>query len=832
MLYRLFIFFTIFQFPYLLSAIEIIPTPQEVKELPETLRLENFSGMAIESFQTIEDHPIGRTIINEIGICNNEVFSATSGTLLPVSLSIDSGGSLHKEGYHLNISDQSVVIEGKDHAGLLYGVQTLLQLLYAHIDQGVLTGVDIVDYPDFTFRGVFDDISRGPLPNMNFMKKQIRRFARLKINVMAFYIEHVLRTEKHDDFAPPEALTINELQELSDYAAGYNIQFMGSFQSLGHFRNVLKSPEYAHLGVSDRMLDPGSSASIQFLTEVYDEIIPTASHPIFNINCDETYDLARGARLKQLSDSIGEGGVYAQHVSPLLEHVKEKGKRPGMWGDVLLHHPQVFDQIPEETVIFTWDYSEREDFSAWIDPIVGRGFDFVACTGILNSYRLWPDLAEAHGNIRSFSREAYEKGGLGVLTTVWDDGGRHFFTCDWQGIAFASEYSWNPDGADDSSLKIRYSDIFLHDETDQFSSLISKLEALQSTDRLHRLDNTLINTRYTAKDNDPIFIDTSELTQIITHLVGADQRVDKLYTGAGINSFDWRSDNRVWQFEVHQLLEATQMPLRLIELRKTYEEIILSGTKANRQKLERLIEYTARNELVWQKIHDDFISLWKNENRAYWLDEAIKPYKDKILTWQQIKEFLQWVAIHGVENIPEDVRLNFDYRASPGFFITYWLGAGPFTAEGSEPLATDYFSREGGEKNLRPGAIDYFLTQEDSYKGWDKIISDHPSEMYFSDFYDDAGKNVAYASIRFEIEEETSVDYELKCSGSFNLFLDSEKLQTSHTDQSTYKGKLHLKKGKNYLLFKMVEPKSKPWKFSMQILHDRMRYNKYKYYVR
>ena len=72
-------------------------------------------------------------------------------------------------------------------------------------------------------RGILDDISRGPLPTMDYFKSCIRRFAELKINTLTYYTEHVVRTKSHPEFAPPDALTPDEIEELSCYAQKHHI---------------------------------------------------------------------------------------------------------------------------------------------------------------------------------------------------------------------------------------------------------------------------------------------------------------------------------------------------------------------------------------------------------------------------------------------------------------------------------------------------------------------------------------------------------------------------------------------------------------------------------
>ncbi|MDX1283602.1 MAG: glycoside hydrolase family 20 zincin-like fold domain-containing protein, partial [Draconibacterium sp.] len=108
---------------------------------------------------------------------------------------------LGEQGYELKISKRRIIIAANSAQGLFYGIQTLKQLIRS-AEEKQLSCLFIHDVPVLKYRGVMDDISRGPIPTMEFMKYQIRRLAELKINMFSFYIEHVVKTKKHPGFAP------------------------------------------------------------------------------------------------------------------------------------------------------------------------------------------------------------------------------------------------------------------------------------------------------------------------------------------------------------------------------------------------------------------------------------------------------------------------------------------------------------------------------------------------------------------------------------------------------------------------------------------------------
>src|ERR1700733_6781374 len=74
----------------------------------------------------------------------------------------------HKEQYILKSGKSGVAITASDSAGLFYGVQTLLQLLPAAIENKnadksinwTMPAVEIDDYPRFGWRGLMFDVSR------------------------------------------------------------------------------------------------------------------------------------------------------------------------------------------------------------------------------------------------------------------------------------------------------------------------------------------------------------------------------------------------------------------------------------------------------------------------------------------------------------------------------------------------------------------------------------------------------------------------------------------------------------------------------------------------
>lgn len=180
-----------------------------------------------------------------------------------------------EEGYLLYISGDAIVIAASSDKGLYYGLLTFSQYALNHADNGLLKEIKICDWPDMSRRGLFDDISRGPVPTMAYMKEQIRRASKMKYNVFMHYVENVVKTDSRPDIAPAGgALTLDEYRELVAWAKKYYIEVIGNFQSFGHFYQILNLPQYEHLKEGNSLLTPASDESYELLRDVYRELIP------------------------------------------------------------------------------------------------------------------------------------------------------------------------------------------------------------------------------------------------------------------------------------------------------------------------------------------------------------------------------------------------------------------------------------------------------------------------------------------------------------------------------------------------------------------------------
>ncbi len=452
------------------ADLRLIPMPQKLQLVPGEFSWSEAAGVVLTAPARADDRFAAQQLAEELQttmrvaltpgtprrpVYLGQVGDAPMGRLLQG----ESLGDLRERGpeaYFLLVRPERIIVAGVGPAGTFYGVQTLKQLIRANRKGQTIPCVRVLDWPGLRWRGYSDDISRGPIPTMDFFKRQIRTMAEHKMNMLTFYTEHVFKLKKHPIIAPPDGITAEEVKELSAYARRYHVELVGNFQSFGHFYNILRHEEYAHLRETMSVVTPAKEETYQFLDDVYSEIATAYESPLFNVNCDETYGLGEGPS-KELAAQIGVGGVYLRHMNRIHDLLRDKyGKRMMMWGDIALQHPDIVPQLAQDTILLSWGYGAAPNYDAAIQPFVRAGLEFMVCPGVSCWSQIFPQYENAMINIQNYVRDGARFGALGMLNTTWDDDGENLFSWNFYGTNWGAACAWRPLDSD----RERYDDAF------------------------------------------------------------------------------------------------------------------------------------------------------------------------------------------------------------------------------------------------------------------------------------------------------------------------------------------------------------------------------------
>ena len=477
---------------------QIIPEPHSVIEKNTLFKISSATKIIISN-----DDPAKQFIAEQL----NEEISAHKGTQLKITtehslrkltsnyifigkpateygkkLLAERKGKLTQEmkseGYFLDVDAKGIVIIAESDKGLFYGAMSLLQMMRMEKRSLVVSGAAIHDYPLQKIRGITDDISRGQISTLANFKKIVRFCARYKMNVYSPYIEDVFQFKKHPEIGKNRgALTAAECRELDAYGKKYFVDVVPIFETLGHWENILIQPKYekyaefpgAHtVNVSDEKV-------YAMLDEMIGEIASCFSSPYFNIAADESWDVGLGVNKARVKKS-DLATVHAEHYKRIFDIVKKHGKKPMMYGDIILDHPEILSKIPQDVVMVDWHYGTSFDYTS-PEIFKNAGFPYVVSPAVWNFTGPFPNYLNTFLNIQNLNMDGYQNGSQGILCSSWNDfGGEALRELNYYGYAWNAECAWNPPAADQELFgKKFFADFFGTRETDNIRSVYALL---------------------------------------------------------------------------------------------------------------------------------------------------------------------------------------------------------------------------------------------------------------------------------------------------------------------------------------------------------------------
>lgn len=359
------------------------------------------------------------------------------------------------EGYRLTISAEGIVIAGHDLAGVFYGVQTLRQLLQT---QGTaLPQMVIDDWPNFPARGVMHDISRGKVSTMDTLYDLIDRLASWKVNQFQLYMEHSFAYQQHRQvwqYASP--MTAEELLDLDAYCREWHIDLVPNQNSFGHMERWFEHPQYLHLAEVDveftapwgvphlpSTLSPAAPETLPFIEGLYAELLPNFSSRLFNIGCDETFELGMG-RSKALVEQKGKGSVYLDFLLEVCRLAQAHERTVQFWPDIINQNPELISELPKDIIALEWNYEAGYDFLGKTAPYATAGIPFYVCPSTSVMRTILGRTDNCLANLREAAEQGLQNGAIGYLNTNWGDtwGWRRWFPLSYLGFACGAAMSW------------------------------------------------------------------------------------------------------------------------------------------------------------------------------------------------------------------------------------------------------------------------------------------------------------------------------------------------------------------------------------------------------
>jgi len=560
--------------------------------------------------------------------------------------------AMHDEGYVLVPDGQGgLAVIAETGAGIFYGVQTVKQLIRAAGKDQVLLAPTLRDWPAMAHRGLSDDWSRGPLPNMDFLKREIRTLAAYKINTFSPYFEHTFAYASTPAAAfPGGSMTPDEARALVEFAAQYHITVIPEQEAFGHLHNVLKFEAYSHLGETPHgaVLAPGDAATVPQIAEWFGELAQVFPGPYAHIGADETFELGLG-RTRDEVKQRGLGAVYMDFLTQIHSALAPNHKQLLFWGDIAVSSPDLVAKLPKDMIAVAWAYDVKPDFAPLILPFTRAGLETWVAPGVSNWNRIYPNNNEALGNIRGFVRDGQKLGATGVLNTVWNDDGEGIFDENWVGVLFGAAAGWQAGESAEDAFLSSFGQAFHQDPTGKIDeaqqalrsahALLKKADLGDARDSYFWVDPFSSQGQRVAEKIRPV---ASELR------VDAERAITLLAEARKAAKLEGRT------LENQEALDAQELGARRIDfvglkfeaaddcvsLYDQARTLAATSDQTRRSEVSNLLHTIGSNNGRMQDIRDGYTLLrelyrqaWLRDNRVYWLQTNMDRYDQSAQLW-------------------------------------------------------------------------------------------------------------------------------------------------------------------------------------------------------
>lgn len=400
--------------------------------------------------------------------------------------------------YSITINRELICITARDSIAAHNAVRTMSQIrqqCYEH-----LPCLHIEDRPDFPARGIYYDVTRGRVPEVERIKEQISLLASMKINHYQLYFEHTCFFPSYPFISKAASpYSANDIIEIDKHCRSEGVDLIPSLATFGHMTRILNHPGLREMsedlgkGLYDdpRALElaawkkkkagtisPANPETYKFLARIFDDFLPLFTSKYFNICCDEVFDLGLGQSGK-LCRQQSVAKVFLKHVKDIHALAARHGKRIMMWGD-MLHKLGISRGLPGDIIILDWNYNHDYDLKP-LKHFTSDRRNVFSCPGTSSWVSLFPRIHEASANIALSAAAAKRMKAAGLLTADWGDAGHaNFMEYSWLCYAFAADKAWNA-GSDSSTLIWRFCKLMLKTSSQDLIEAIIKLGDISHT---------------------------------------------------------------------------------------------------------------------------------------------------------------------------------------------------------------------------------------------------------------------------------------------------------------------------------------------------------------
>ena len=435
----------------------LLPQPQQIRYGSGKLRIR---GLAIRLAMdaTVEDRFAAEQLSGCLSDAAEEPVHVSQGeaggALMVLRRTGDVGalplpgehpGPSSREAYSLKLTPDGGEIQAASTAGLFYAAQTVCQLIEGVAATATLHEVEIHDWPSLAYRGTMVDMSHGPLPTEDEIKRQLDFLARWKANQYYLYSEASIELAGYPLLNPEGRLSKDEVRRIINYGRERHIDVIPNLELYAHLHDLLRVEKYSQLsdlphGVEFNPSNPDVMPLLSNWIEQLSELFPS---PFVSIGFDETFQIDMA--VKQQGTSASAAQLFLKQLTDVTHLFQQRGKHVMAWADIMVKYPDIIAKLPPGLIAVAWYYtadSNDREYKHWLGPLVAKGVPHFVQPGVTSWAQISPDFDTSFENIDTFIAAGRNSGALGAINSVWADDGQILLRMSLPGMAYGAAAEW------------------------------------------------------------------------------------------------------------------------------------------------------------------------------------------------------------------------------------------------------------------------------------------------------------------------------------------------------------------------------------------------------
>ncbi|TPE43914.1 glycoside hydrolase family 20 protein [Pontibacter mangrovi] len=374
-------------FPFLVLAqqpVSIIPEPVSIQRNDGYFVIDGHTSIRLEN-EKKELKPAAEFLAARIKEISGYELPIKKRRGKSIRLAIESISNLGEEGYELQVTPTGISIKANSKAGIVYGMQSVLQTLPAVRTNAALQvpAMRITDYPRFSWRGMHLDVSRHFF-SPEAVKQYIDLMATYKLNKFHWHLVddpgwrieikkypkltqvgawRVDQTDKpwgdRPQAKPGEEPTYGgfytqeQIKDIVAYAAQRNVTVVPEIEMPGHVASAIAAyPQLSCAGKAQLPLTggdytnmssnycPGNEEVFTFLEDVLDEVVALFPSQYIHIGGDEV-DKSGWKKCPKCQKRMADEGLenveelQSYFIQRIEKYLNSKNRRIIGWDEIL-----------------------------------------------------------------------------------------------------------------------------------------------------------------------------------------------------------------------------------------------------------------------------------------------------------------------------------------------------------------------------------------------------------------------------------------------------------------------------------------------------------------